>query len=424
MKVLYYVANYHRFAGAQRSLALLLAHVGEWGIEPLVVTAGEGVCTARLRELGLDVRVMAPPNALRGFGGALQRAGLVRRTALFAGAVLPYSLGLAALMREEGVRVAHFNDSRALLLGGPAAHLAGVPTVWHVRGDVSALGRAYTLPCGWMADRIILVADGVRTGVPRRFREKCRVVYNGADPVILSAEAPRRGELLCSLEPPMSDGVLVLVTASLIPLKGLHHALEALRVLRGQDPEAADLVRLVTLGDRADESYARILDDRVRELRLANVRFAGWNADPSCWYRAADIVLLPTVESELLEIDGVVRKVSGGEGLPRSVLEAMSFGRAVIATAVGGVPELIEHERSGLVVPPSAPQAMAAALRRLVRGPEERNRLGVAARERVLERFSAASMTQGVVEVYRELTDGIRASSRSSSASHLRWSSG
>jgi len=89
------------------------------------------------------------------------------------------------------------------------------------------------------------------------------------------------------------------------------------------------------------------------------------------------------------------------EGMPMALLEAMSFGLPVIATPVGGVPEIITHERDGLLVPPGDIAALAAAIARLTREPQLRARLGRAARETVARRFSLDSAVERLLGIYR-----------------------
>jgi len=89
------------------------------------------------------------------------------------------------------------------------------------------------------------------------------------------------------------------------------------------------------------------------------------------------------------------------EGMPMALLEAMSFGLPVIATPVGGVPEIVTHERDGLLVPPGDIDALAAAIARLASEPELRERLGRAARETVAKRFSLDSAVERLLRIYR-----------------------
>jgi len=99
----------------------------------------------------------------------------------------------------------------------------------------------------------------------------------------------------------------------------------------------------------------------------------------------------------------VVVLPSWTEGLPVVVLEAMAQRRPVVATPVGGTPEVVADGETGVLVPPRDPRALAAALRELLADPDRRARMGEAAYARVAERFSAEAMTRRVLEIYDEV---------------------
>src|SRR5687768_4892209 len=92
------------------------------------------------------------------------------------------------------------------------------------------------------------------------------------------------------------------------------------------------------------------------------------------------------------------------EGFPLVVLEAMALGRPVVATAVGGTPELVADGETGLLVPPRDVAALTASLKRVLDDEGLRRRLGEAGRRRVAERFSPEAMTRDVLAVYDEVT--------------------
>ena len=91
------------------------------------------------------------------------------------------------------------------------------------------------------------------------------------------------------------------------------------------------------------------------------------------------------------------------EGLPKAVIEAMSLGVATIVTDVGGMPEIVEHMKSGLVVKASDASALASAISRLVNDPELRMRLAKNAQERIRTSFSIETTIQQTIGVYRAL---------------------
>jgi glycosyltransferase involved in cell wall biosynthesis len=128
--------------------------------------------------------------------------------------------------------------------------------------------------------------------------------------------------------------------------------------------------------------------DLTMELELGDrVRFTGWlEAERKrAAFAGATIFVLPSYV----------------EGMPMALLEAMSWGLPTIATAVGGVPEIITHEANGLLIPPGDTTALAAAIARLMSDAPLRRRLGAAARATVAERFSLDTAIRRLLEFYR-----------------------
>ena len=124
------------------------------------------------------------------------------------------------------------------------------------------------------------------------------------------------------------------------------------------------------------------------DLGLADrVRFLGWRPDVADVLQAADVVTLP----------------SRAEGLPLAVLEAMACARPVVATPVGGVPDAVVDEVTGLLIPPDDRHRLAAAILRLLRDRDTAGRMGAAGRRRVEESFSLEGFASGVEAVYRDL---------------------
>lgn len=405
LRVLYYVANSHRFFGAQQSLFLLLRGMNRSLVEPLLVFPREGYGTARFRQLGMEAILVEPPASLRDYGRRLQRIGPVEQASLLLKDVLPYSLRLANVMHRRGIQLAHFNGIRALLTGAIAAKISRIPVVCHLRGDLFGWSSVYVHAMGLLSDSIILVSDHLRASLPPRYRTKCTTVHNGIDPVCERSERSRL-ELMTTLTPSLQlpeGGLLIVMVASLIPLKGAHHLIEAARLLREAAPSMFERIGIVFVGDPSDDSYADMLKQRVVQLQLASIRFAGWQENPLDWVRASDVVVLPSVQRERFILDGESREIGGGEGFPRSVLEAMAVGRPVVASRAGGTATQVEHGITGMLVEPSNPKEIADALLVLARDPGLRSKMGAASRRRVEERFSTVRMVDETVAVYQRL---------------------
>jgi glycogen(starch) synthase len=170
-------------------------------------------------------------------------------------------------------------------------------------------------------------------------------------------------------------------------VKGFDLAIDAFAIVSDRHPDA----RMVIAGDGPERAN---LESRIAEKgRTGIIDMTGW-VDPAQIPRlmqTASIVLIP----------------SRDEGIPAVAREAGLAGRPVIATSVGGLPEVIEHERTGLLVEPESPSAIADAVSRLIQHPEQAAELGRKARSRISTMFSFERYVDGYNELYQRLTSAV-----------------
>jgi glycosyltransferase involved in cell wall biosynthesis len=224
--------------------------------------------------------------------------------------------------------------------------------------------------------RLVAVSEDTKRAYERQGypRGRIEVVYNGVEPG--GSVRDVRSEL------GVPDGrPLVGEVGRLCDVKGQRELIAALAQLPN--------VHAVLLGadvERGGAFQAELERDAERLGVRDRVVFAGHREDAAGLLGGLDVLALP----------------SWTEGLPLVVLEAMARGRAVVATPVGGTPEVVEDGETGLLVPPRDPDALASAIRRLLDDPGLRERMGEAGRQRVAERFSADQMIARLLAVYDE----------------------
>jgi glycosyltransferase involved in cell wall biosynthesis len=179
------------------------------------------------------------------------------------------------------------------------------------------------------------------------------------------------------------DTVVAIMVGRIDGMKGHDVLLEALKLSRD-----AGIPRFVTLivGDGRMRENAEAAAGRAG-LGPEWVRFLGFRSDISDLLSASDLFVLPSLS----------------EGFPLSVLEAMSFGLPVIATNVGGIPELIEADKHGMLIPPGDPKTLAEAIARMVQSPQLRRSLGTAGAARVQSTFRFDHMLRQYKELYESL---------------------
>jgi glycosyltransferase involved in cell wall biosynthesis len=291
--------------------------------------------------------------------------------------------------------IVHTHTAKAGTLGRIAAWLAGVPVRVHTfHGHVfhgyfarwqTAVYIAIERLLARITTRIIAIsprqADELRKYL-RVSAEKISVIPLGFDLgrfVGIDTDAARRR--FRAAVGARDDQILVTMVGRLTAIK--NHTL-ALRALAALDGKAANVL-LVLVGGGEDEARLRAL---AETLGIATrVQFAGWWRDLEAVYYGSDIVAL----------------TSDNEGTPVCLIEALACGRAVVATNVGGVADVLADGRFGVLVPPGRLEPFAAALRRLA-DPAERAKYEGVGRSATLARYDVSRLVSDIEALYDELT--------------------
>lgn len=304
-------------------------------------------------------------------------------------------LRFARYLRRHAVQIVHSYSFYPNVFAIPTARAARVPLVVASIRDLGAdltplQKRVQRIACRF-ADCILVNADAVRGWLVREGYEasKIRLIPNGLDTsrfTVRSGEGRLRREL--RLGP---DAPIVAVLSRLSPVKGLDCFLQAAAELARHLP-----VRFVVAGEARRMENGRVVPDLTyREALCRSAQrlglngqliFTGWRTDIPEILPEVTVSVLPSIT----------------EGLSNTLLESMAAGRAVVATRVGGTPEVVEDGVTGLLVPPNDAGALAGAVRRLLEDAELRERLGRAARRLVLERFSIERMVTDTERLYEE----------------------
>lgn len=299
-------------------------------------------------------------------------------------------LSLVGLMRRYRPVVVHTHHSKGGLLGRLAAAIARVPIRVHTfHGTVF---EGYFSP---RASRAIVLAERTMARLTTQLvvlteTQRQELVEAGVAPADRIDVVPLGLELgsfagadrvasrrLLGL----GDDLFVLVAAGrFAPIKRLDRMLGAFARVRSEVPSA----HLYLLGDGA---LRKELEDIAATLGVKDaVTFAGWRDDVGDWYAAADVVV----------------NSSDNEGTPLALIEAGASGRPVAATRVGGVADVVDHGRTGLLVEREDLQGLADALIHLARNAAEREAMGVAARQ-VSARFGSERLVNDLDLLYRRL---------------------
>jgi len=230
------------------------------------------------------------------------------------------------------------------------------------------------------ADRVVAVSEARRAALRAR---GCRPTRLVTIPNAVAVAGAKAGDAAAVRQELGLDAHRPVVAAvgRLSPEKGQSYFVDAMAAVARAVPGAQGLI----VGDGQEEGRLRA---KVAAMELDGaIGFAGYRRDMDRIYAAIDLLVLPSLS----------------EGLPNVVLEAMAHGRPVIATRVGGVPEVVEDGVSGFLVAPADAHALAQATVTLLHDPVRRASMGAAARERVERGFSVRGRAARILSVYSDV---------------------
>jgi glycosyltransferase involved in cell wall biosynthesis len=357
----------------------------------------------RLRDEGYDVTTISAPGQ---WSGELASQGIRHIPWPHATrswdprADLMAAWELLQIFRRERFRLVHTHNPKPGVMGRIVARLAGVPRVVHTHHGLFATPedppakRIPVLAVEWLAARFSDLelfqseedldwAKRIRLVAPGR----SALLGNGVD---VTRFAPSRvpPELAAALREELgipSSSLVIGTVARLVVEKGYREVFAAAARVRAAHPD----VRFLAVGP-SDPEKSDALNAREIEEARENVLFTGWRTDTRLLLALMDVFVLP----------------SWREGVPRSAIEAAAMGKPLVLTDIRGCREVARDGVEGILVPPRDPARLAAAIERLVKDPGLRDRMGAAARERVLERFDERRVMDLIVSSYRSLLSG------------------
>ncbi len=364
--ILFYQSSPQHLYGGQLDMLRFLAACPTDRFAPIVLTPAEGAFTDRVRALGLPLSVMPLPAELAQTGGALLHGSAwdrIRQWAL----LTPWSVRLARWLRQIGADAIYANNRRAVLTLGMGAHLARKPLFWHIKQDLDR-GRMDVL-----AMRLMTYAGGCSRDVQHAFQQRHpaharRIGYvpNGVPLEYFSAPG---SDMRDALDIPATAPVIGLA-GSITPRKGVDLFVQAALRLAERFPQAYFLLA----GDAPDAyaDYKKQVLAAARPLIERNrFKAAGWQAHMPIFYRTIDILAMP----------------SRVEGFGLAVVEAAAAGVPAVRSASGGHTETTIAGETGFVVPVDDLDALTERLAWLLAHPQQRRRMGEAAKAHVFRHF-------------------------------------
>jgi glycosyltransferase involved in cell wall biosynthesis len=364
-----YVITKANWGGAQRYVYDLATSAKEAGNEVLVVSGTEGVLTRNLREAGIEVKSVA---------------SMKRDVSVLAEIRALYDI--TRIVRDYTPEVIHGNSSKGGAFAGVAGRLCGVPHI-----IFTAHGWAFNEHRPWWQKKLIAffhwltvllshttvcVSNAIArdiAGLPF-VKTKLKVIHNGVDAAPLLARSDARTRLAPHLTAPFWIGTI----AELHPTKQLPILIKAFARIAQTHKDIA----LVLIGE--GEERKRLEAIAHAENFVSRIHFCGHVQDASSYLSAFDIFTLP----------------SRSEAFSYVLLEAGHASLPVVASNVGGIPEVITNETTGLLVPSRDVDALANALERLLSDETLRGKLAQALHTRVIKEFSKEKMVRETLALY------------------------
>jgi glycosyltransferase involved in cell wall biosynthesis len=344
--------------GGQWSLYYLLKHLNKDRFHPVVLCPDEGELAEKMKAIGAEV-IFLNTGRLRSPNPCTIKK-------------------LISIIKDREIALVHTDSTTETFYVGIAARIVKIPLIWHIRARDGEwlLDRILTA----LSTKLILVAGALRARFKRTDKRKTPTIYNGIDlEEFDSYSAPLSVRKEFNID---NDTVLLACVGRIEEKKGQGYLVSAMK-------HAADAKLL--LAGRADNIYLKRIKALCDKLGVSDrVIFAGQRSDIPALLRSSDILVFPTLT----------------EAFSRVILEAMAAGKPVVATDAGGNAEAVIDHTSGYIVPVKDPVALSEKIRNLVQDEERRNRMGMAGRQIVEEKFDIRNIVSSIEEEYLEVLEG------------------
>ena len=377
MKILYVITK-SNWGGAQRHIYDLAMAIKERGDTVVVALGGNGVLRQKLEDLGVKTYTI---DKLGRDLSAVKDAGSFRQ--------------IFSVIKHERPDILHLHSPKAAGLGALAGRLLRVKKIvytvhgWTFNETRPAYQKLGIILASWITvlcvHKIVLLSEQEHKQAERFpfTKDKLTVIPLGMKaPIFMSVEGTKQtlakhiGMNLGEFKKKTVIGTI----AELHPNKGLNYLIDAMANVCSAHQEAISIV--IGDGDLLTKLHMQIKEKGLE----GRVFLAGYMTDASQYLKAFNIFVLPSIK----------------EGLPYVILEAGSASLPVVATTIGGIPEMIEDMKSGVLVQPKDSGELAHAISYMIEHPILARQYGAALKETVAQKFSLEKMVSAIGEIYKK----------------------
>jgi glycosyltransferase involved in cell wall biosynthesis len=361
-----YIHGVAQIGGAERELLTWLKVLDRTRFHPYIVCPSDGPLAFELSELEIPHISLYLP-AWRKLLQVLYRPMAILR--------------LVRVMQRWNIDVLHVNDYWWAPIGVLASRLRGCPCLVHVRQEIETRKvKQYWLD---KASMVLPVSESIGnvirdTGISE---EKVQVLLSGISKKAAEPSPPSR-ETSAILKKITGQPIIGTV-ANLFPRKGLEYLVQAVGNLK----ESFDNILLVIVGT-GDAQYESQLRKQIQDLNLTqHVLFTEFQEYPELFVSQFDVFVLPSIQ----------------EGFGIVLLEAMALGKPIVASNVGGIPEIVQHEKTGILVKAADVEELSKGVLTLLNDPNKRRKMGEQAQKRAAEYFSVERMMERLYGLYEDV---------------------
>lgn len=385
-KILYLITKAN-FGGAQRYVYDISTSAQSYDFDVLVIYGSSGLLTEYLDRA--NIKHQEVPELLNRMFSPIRDFIAIKK--------------LVTLFKHERPSVVHLNSSKAGALGALSARIAGVPKIiftahgWAWGEDRSFVQKIFIRFSSWitalLCHDVIAVSeyDKKQAGWMPMVQKKITVVHNGTTLQESRDRVSARKALLRRVknENPLqktglggAKSLWIGVGSELTKNKGLSYLLEALGSLKMRLDENGPWTCMILGDGQLREQLQKMAESYNLEERVS---FLGYVPEASQYFKAFDIFVLPSIK----------------EGLPYAILEAGLSDCSVVASHVGGIPEIISDMVSGILVRPKDSSELVSSIGFLIDHPEKREQFGFALRNTIENDFSKKTMVENTLSLYR-----------------------
>lgn len=383
-----YIECFGKLTGGPRVALNLIKEISRDDIEPIVITNRESPLTDALKAIGIDPIILKQPPEIGVDDGLAITGGIVQKFKAWR-AVRQYNKLVGEVLLSRNVKALWVRNVKGVLMTSEAARRSNVPVIWDIGGEKPSRGIVWLLHTYAFRRVKFVVIEGsfvapfiFTNWQLKRYKHKIKVNLPG----VTRERIPSLSRDISNLKP-TGGGFVIICVAAIHPNKNQLMLLRAIADLAEEYPG----IEAHFIGPTLDDGYEHQLRSFVLEQGIEGcVKFLGWRDEVAPFLHNAQMLAL----------------TSHREGVPQSILEAMYAGLPVIATAAGGVPDVIEDHETGFLVDVGDQQEFTQKLRYSLSHREELRKIAVKGQQHVKDHFTADQWYGRYKDLFSQLIEG------------------